>query len=162
MTERAPRTIRFRHITDEGEIYVGEAEITTEKDEDQTELVEATILSCWLFGTTIEQVEPYDTSFPIRLRRQIERTAREQRHTPPASPVELPSDWDGIEVVDVSTRYTIRTKMILPRVETPYQKKLYGLNTIQALFPDGLGNYMVIAKGGLTDVHGEMQRLAAL
>lgn len=156
--DRTSTRTRFRHIdTTTDLIYVGEAEITEEAADFGEQYTELTILSCWEFGTTIEEVEPYDISFPIVLRKAIEQTALEQRMTPPALPVELPTDWIEIKVKDVSQRYTIETESALPMVETRFQRDLYGLKVVQTIFKTKEANeYVVIAKGSFAEVRREL------
>lgn len=155
--DRTSTRTRFRHTTDDGLIYVGEAEIIEEAADFGEPYTDLTILSCWEFGTTIEEVEPYDIGFPIILRKAMEQTILEQRMTPPASPIELPTDWDSIKVKDIAQRYIVETEDALPKVETLFQRDKYGLKVVQAIYPThGKNEYMVIAKGSFSEVQREL------
>lgn len=156
-TNHEPANIyRFRHIDDDGEIYVGRAEIT----EDEPGCPDVNILDAWHYGTTNQEVYPYAVSFPVRLRKAMEQTALEQRITPTTTPIELPTDWDGIEILDVATRYILRHEgPPLPIVEKPFHRDLFGLKAIQDIYPNKDGYLVVIAKGGLEDVMSELHRL---
>lgn len=147
-------TIRFRHIADDDVIYVGTAEVIDYGDERP----DHGILDCWRFGTTVEEVFPYEKNFPTQLRLDIMQTAKEQRMTPPATPVELPTDWDAMEVVDAETEYKIRITAALPRVESDMEAKAHGLSAVRRIIP-GEDTYTIRAKGGLDDVRRELYRV---
>lgn len=151
-------TIRFRHIDADDIIYVGTVEITEDTADWGEPTTEVTILDCWRFGTTVEEVFPYEKNFPTQLRLEIIQTAKEQRMTPPATPVELPTDWDAMEVVDAETEYKIRIAAALPRVESDMEAKAHGLSAVRRIIPGG-DTYTVRAKGGIDDVRRELYRV---
>lgn len=142
---------RFRYIDPTTDIiYVGEAEI---EDGD------VTILAAWSHGLTSEEVYPYDVKFPVVLRRLLEITAKEQAMRPPATPVELPTDWDEIEILDTETTYTIAAKSAaLPNVSTDKDVQCFGLSTVRRIVPTP-GAYRVTAKGGIDEVRRELHRI---
>lgn len=151
-TAQPTTTTRFRHIDDNDIIYIGEAEITQDD--------EVTILSAWRIGTTIEEVFPYQTKFPVILRRELENCAMECRSTPPLAAIELPTDWDEIEILDVEMNYTIAAKAILPEVKTDAEAKIYGLSAVKLVRSMNAGKqYQVTAKGGLDDIRRELHRI---
>ena len=144
---------RFKYIDPTTDtVYVGECEI---EDGD------VTILSAWSHGLTSEEVYPYSTGFPVVLRRMLEITAKEQAMCPPATPVELPTDWDEIEILDAETIYTIAVDgAIFPEVKTDLDVKTYGLkavSSVQAIRGDK--QYRVTAKGGIDEVRRELHRI---
>ena len=143
---------RFRYIDPTTDlIYVGEAEI----DGDET-----TILSAWQYGTTIEEVFPYTPSFPVTVRRMLEISAREYAMCPPASKIELPTDWDEAKVLDVETNYTIEIKAVLPEVKTDAEAQVYGLSAVKRVRSMNAGKqYQVTAKGGFDDIRRELYRI---
>ena len=143
---------RFRYISNDDIIYVGEAEISIDD--------EVTILSCWRFGTTVEEFHPYGSDCPYQLRREIENCAMECRMTPPASPVELPTDWDELEVLDTEITYTVAMKAILPDIKTDMEANTYGLRAVSRVRSMNAGKqYQVTAKGGIDDVRRELHRI---
>lgn len=146
-------TIRFRYISDQDDlIYVGEAEIDTDNT--------VSLIEVWEMGTTLEEVFPYDTKFPIVLRRQLETAALEARTTPPAIPIQLPSEMDGFQVESIETTYTISVRLALPNVRTDEEVKFYGLSTVKRIIPgEGSGKYKVTAIGGISDVRRELYRI---
>lgn len=157
-------TTRFKYADPTTDIiYVGELE-TTEETGDFGEPIttDITILSMWESGITFSEVNPYSVQFPIILRKAITQAALEQRMSPPAAKIELPSDWDGIKIKDVSTIYTIETENALPTVQTPFQRSLYGLKAVQSISPNNynftqaLTEYIVIAKGDIGEVQREL------
>lgn len=154
MTTTAPSTTttRFRYIDDvEDIIYVGEAEI---EDGD------VNFLSVWRHGLTSEEVYPYTPTFPVVIRRMLEITAKEQAMCPPAVPVELPTDWQEIEILDAENTYTISAKSAaLPDVKTDAEAKAYGLSTVRRIVPAAGGTYRVTARGGIDDVRRELYRV---
>ncbi len=145
---------RFRYIDPTTDIvYVGEAEI---EDGD------VTILAAWSHGLTSEEVYPYDVKFPVALRRLLEIAAKERAMCPPATPVELPSDWAGeIEILDTETTYTIAANgAILPEVKTDLDVKVYGLRAVSSVRAiSGDKQYRVTAKGGIDEVRRELHRI---
>lgn len=160
MTTQPTTTTRFRHIDADDVIYVGTAEITEDTADWGEPTTDVTILDCWRFGTTVEEVFPYSKAFPVQLRLDIIQTALEQRMTPPVCKVELPTDWEEIEILDVSTRYILRHEgPTLPLVETPFQRDMFGLKAIQDIYPNKDGYIVVVAKGGIADVMSELHRL---
>lgn len=156
MTALAKKTTvtRFRHYDDEThDIYVGEIE--TEHDG-------ITILSCWRFNMTTEEVYPYDRKFPALLRAAIEQTAIEQRFSPPATPIELPSDWEEIAVESTETVYEIRTRLQLPTIMSDYFKERVGLRAVQRIAPTTTNGYRVTVRGSFADMTRELKRAAAI
>lgn len=143
---------RFKFVDDQADIiYVGEAEIDLASGD-------ITILSAWEMGTTLEEVFPYAKNFPIILRRQLEQAAIECRMTPPAGGVELPTDWDGIVVVDSETVVTVESKYILPEVATDQEAQVYGLSTIRRIKQSGPYKYKITTKGPLSNIQRELYR----
>ena len=142
---------RFRYIDPTTDIvYVGAAEI------DESEI---TLLAVWSHGLTSEEVYPYDLKFPVVLRRMLEITAKEQAMCPPATPVELPTDWDEIEILDTETTYTIAAKSAaLPNVSTDKDVQFLGLSTVRRIVPTP-GAYRVTAKGGIDEVRRDLHRI---
>ena len=156
MTALAKKTTvtRFRHYDDEThDIYVGEIE--TEHDG-------ITILSCWRFNMTTEEVYPYDRKFPALLRAAIEQTAIEQRFSPPATPIELPSDWEEIAVESTETVYEIRTRLQLPTIMSDYFRQALGLKAVQRIAPTTSNGYRVTVRGSFADMTRELKRAAAI
>lgn len=153
-------TTRFRHVDSDDIIYVGTVEITEDTAEFGEPTIDFTILDCWRYGTTIEEVFPYAKGFPANIRREIIQTAFEQRQTPPATPVELPTDWEEIEVLDVEMNYTICIKSVLPEVKTDVEAKAYGLSAVKRVRSMNAGKqYQVTAKGGFDDIRRELHRI---
>lgn len=152
---KIPTVTRFRHYDDEtNDIYVGEIE--TEHDG-------ITILSCWRFNMTTEQVYPYDRKFPALLRAAIEQTAIEQRFSPPATPIELPSDWyDDISIVSTETTYEIETKLRLPTVMSDFFRERVGLRAVRRIAPTTSNAYRVTVRGSFAEMQRELRRAAAL
>jgi hypothetical protein len=156
MTALAKKTTvtRFRHYDDDtNDIYVGEIE--TEHDG-------ITILSCWRFNMTTEEVYPYDRKFPALLRAAIEQTAIEQRFSPPATPIELPSDWEEIAVESTETVYEIRTRLQLPTIMSDYFRQALGLKAVQRIAPTTSNGYRVTVRGSFADMTRELKRAAAI
>lgn len=150
-------TTRFRYTDPTDDIiYVGECEI---EDGD------VTILAAWRYGTTVEEVFPYTVSFPVTIRRMIEIAAKEQAMCPPATPVELPTDWDDLEVLDVENTYTVAIKAALPEIKTDSERRLHGLSTVCRVeclageSTNGAVKYRIKATGGLEDVRRELHRI---
>lgn len=142
-------TTRFRYIDSDDIIYVGEAEILEE---------EVTILACFRIGMTLEEVHPYEISFPVSLRKRIEVAALECRTTPPVTPVELPSDWDEIEILDTETIVTVKAAYILPEISSDTEAAVYGLSTVRRISQVGKNEYRVNTKGPLSNVQRELYR----
>lgn len=156
MTALAKKTTvtRFRHYDDDtNDIYVGEIE--TEHDG-------ITILSCWRFNMTTEEVYPYDRKFPALLRAAIEQTAIEQRFSPPATPIELPSDWEEIAVESTETVYEIRTRLQLPTIMSDYFRQALGLKAVQRIAPTTSNGYRVTVRGSFDEMRLELKRAAAI
>ncbi len=156
MTALAKKTTvtRFRHYDDDtNDIYVGEIE--TEHDG-------ITILSCWRFNMTTEEVYPYDRKFPALLRAAIEQTAIEQRFSPPATPIELPSDWEEIAVESTETVYEIRTRLQLPTIMSDYFRQALGLKAVQRIAPTTSNGYRVTVRGSFADMTRELKIAAAI
>lgn len=141
---------RFKFVDDQTDIiYVGEAETDPATGD-------LTILAAWEIGTTLEEIFPYAKNFPIILRRQLEQAAIECRMTPPAGGVELPTDWDGIVVVDSETVVTVESKYILPEVVTDQEAQVYGLSTIRRIKQCGPYKYSITTKGLLSNIQREL------
>lgn len=156
MTALAKKTTvtRFRHYDDDtNDIYVGEIE--TEHDG-------ITILSCWCLNATIQEAYPYDRKFPALLRAAIEQTAIEQRFSPPATPIELPSDWEEIAVESTETVYEIRTRLQLPTIMSDFFKDRVGFRAVQRIAPTGINGYRVTVRGSFADMTRELKRAAAI
>lgn len=153
MTAAQPTTTtRFRYIDDNDIIYIGEAEITQDD--------EVTILSAWRIRTTIEEVFPYQTKFPVILRRELENCAMECRSTPPLAAIELPTDWDEVKILDTETTYTLEVKAIIPEVKTDNEAAVYGLRAISRVRSMNAGKqYRVTARGGFDEVWRELHRI---
>lgn len=146
-------TFRFKFVDDQTDIiYVGEAETDPSTGD-------ITILTAWEIGTTLEEIFPYAKNFPIVLRRQLEQAAIECRMTPPTGGVELPTDWDGIVIVDTETTVTVESKYILPDVNSDTEASVYGLSTVRRIKNTGSNQYRVIVKGPLSNVPGELYRV---
>lgn len=147
---------RFRHYDDDThDIYVGEIE--TDHDEC------ITIISCWCLNTTIQEAYPYDRKFPALLRAAIEQTAIEQRFSPPATPIELPSDWyDDISIVSTETTYEIETKLRLPTVMSDFFRERVGLRAVRCIAPTTSNAYRVTVRGSFAEMQRELRRAAAL
>lgn len=144
--------IRFRYIdsvTDD--IYVGDAEI-----EDDTAIITSAFR---LNLTDNEEVFPYSTDFPVTLRRELEECAFECRTTPPAMPVELPSDWDEINVIGVTTEYDIEVAAAIPDVKTDAEAQLLGLSTVRRVKQTSPKRYTVRAIGCIADVRRELHKI---
>jgi len=144
-------TTRFRYIADNDVIYVGEAEILEQ---------DITILSCFRIGMTIEEVYPYDTKFNYALRNRLELAALECAMTPPATPVELPTDWDELQILDTETTYTVEVRAILTEVKTDSEATNYGLRAVSRVRSMNAGKqYRITAKGGLDEIRRELHRI---
>lgn len=157
MTALAKKTTvtRFRHYDDDtNDIYVGELETACTG--------EITILSCWCLNTTIQEAYPYDRKFPALLRAAIEQTAIEQRFSPPATPIELPSDWEEIAVESTETVYEIRTRLQLPTIMSDYFKERIGLRAVQRITPTTTNGYRVTVRGSFDEMRLELKRAAAI
>ena len=151
---------RFRHIdADTDTIYVGEIEITEERGEFGETLTYATVLSCWAYGLTVEEVQPYAKDFPADLRRAIIQTAFEQRQTPPATPVELPSDWEEFEVLGVSYTYRIQSPAELPAVMNDIERQANGLKRVTRIVPLYEKKYIVQCDGSFDEMRRELSRV---
>lgn len=156
MTALAKKTTvtRFRHYDDDThDIYVGEIE--TEHDG-------ITILSCWCLNATIQEAYPYDRRFPALLRAAIEQTAIEQRFSHPATPIELPSDWDEIAVESTETVYEIRTRLQLPTIMSDAFRQAFSLRAVQRIAPTTSNGYRVTVRGSFAEMRRELRRAAAL
>lgn len=146
---------RFRHYDDDThDIYVGEIET----DHDGC----ITILSCWCLNTTIQEAYPYDRKFPALLRAAIEQTAIEQRFSPPATPIELPSDWEEIAVESTETVYEIRTRLQLPTIMSDAFRQVFSLRAVQRIAPTTSNGYRVTVRGSFADMTRELKRAAAI
>lgn len=149
-TTSATTTFRFKFVDDQNDIiYVGEAETDPATGD-------ITILSAWEIGMTLEEVFPYAKGFPITLRSQLEQAAIECRMTPPAGGVELPTDWDGIVIVDTETTVTVESKYILPEIVTDQEAQLYGLSTVRRIKQTGAYKYKITTKGPLSNIQREL------
>lgn len=145
---------RFSHYDDDShDIYVGEIE--TEHDG-------ITILSCWCLNATIQEAYPYDRKFPALLRAAIEQTAIEQRFSPPATPIELPSDWDEIAVESTETVYEIRTRLQLPTIMSDDFRQAFSLKVVQRIAPTTSNGYRITVRGSFSDMTRELKRAAAI
>lgn len=155
-----PTITRFRHIdADTDTIYVGEIEITEERGEFGETLTDATVLSCWAYGLAVEEVNVYEKGFPADLRRAIIQTAFEQRQTPPATPVELPSDWEEFEVLGVSYTYRIQSPAELPAVMNDIEKQANGLKRVTRIVPLYERKYIVQCDGSFDEMRRELSRV---
>jgi len=159
MTTQPTITTRFRHIDADDVIYVGTAEITEDTADWGEPTTYVTILDCWRYGTTVEEVFPYSKTFPVQLCNDIIQTALEQRMTPPVTPIILPTDWDEFEVIDAETEYTVRIAAALPRIESDIEAKAYGLSAVRRIKVGEGSRYVIRAKGGLEDVRRELHRI---
>ncbi len=148
-TAAQPTTTRFRYILDNDVIYVGEAEILEQ---------DITILSCWRIGMTIEEVYPYDAKFNYALRNRLEVAVLECYMTPPATPVELPTDWDEIEILDTETIVTVKAAYLLPEINSDIQAAVYGLSTVRRIKHAGEDKYRIETKGPLANVQRELYK----
>lgn len=155
MTNAATHSVpafRFKFVDDQADIiYVGEAETDPATGD-------VTILATWEIGTTLEEIFPYAKNFPIILRRQLEQAAIECRMSPPAGGVELPTDWDGIVVVDSETVVKVESKYVLPDVSSDIEADLRGLSTIRRIKQCGPYKYTITAKGPLSNIQRELYR----
>lgn len=155
-----PTITRFRHIdADTDTIYVGEIEITEERGEFGETLTDATVLSCWAYGLAVEEVNVYEKGFPADLCRAIIQTAFEQRMTPPATPVELPSDWEEFEVLGVSYTYRIQSPAELPAVMNDIEKQANGLKRVTRIVPLYERKYIVQCDGSFDEMRRELSRV---
>jgi hypothetical protein len=146
---------RFSHYDEEtNDIYIGEIET----DHDGC----ITILSCWCLNTTIQEAYPYDRKFPALLRAAIEQTAIEQRFSPPATPIELPSDWEEISIKSTETTYEIETKLQLPTVMSDLFRERVGLRAVRRIAPTTSNGYRVTVRGSFAEMRRELRRAAAL
>lgn len=162
MTTTAPSTTttRFRHIDADDVIYVGTAEITEDTADFGEPTTDVAILECWRYDTTVEEVSPYSKTFPTQLRKNIIQAAFEQRMTPPAIPVELPTDWDEIKILDAETTYLIEIRAILHEVKTDGDAAIFGLRSVSRVTSiNGGKRYRITAKGGIDDVRRELHRI---
>lgn len=151
---------RFRHIdADTDTIYVGEIEITEERGDFGETLTDANILSCWAYGLAVEEINVYAKDFPADLRRAIIQTAFEQRQTPPATPVELPSDWEEFEVLDVSYTYRIQSPAELPAVMNDIERQAHGLKRVTRIVPLYEKKYIVQCDGPFDEMRRELSRV---
>lgn len=151
-------TTRFRYIDPTDDIiYVGEAEIVDFLDDLGEPLIDIAILSAWRYGVTIEEVFPYEKGFPAGLRSSFIQSALEQQT---CYQVELPTDWDELEVLDTEMIYTIQIKAIIPDVETDTEAKEYGLSAVCRVHRiNGGKQYRITAKGGIDEVRRELHRI---
>lgn len=155
-----PIITRFRHIdADTDTIYVGEIEITEERGDFGETLTDATVLSCWAYGLAVEEVNVYEKGFPADLRRAIIQTAFEQRQTPPATPVELPSDWEEFEVLGVSYTYRIQSPAELPAVMNDIERQANGLKRVTRIVPLYEKKYIVQCDGSFDEMRRELSRV---
>lgn len=155
-----PTITRFRHIdADTDTIYVGEIEITEERGDFGETLTDTTILSCWAYGLTVEEINVYEKGFPADLRRAIIQTAFEQRQTPPATPVELPSDWEEFEVLGVSYTYRIQSPAELPAVMNDIERQANGLKRVTRIVPLYEKKYIVQCDGSFDEMRRELSRV---
>ena len=146
---------RFSHYDEEtNDIYIGEIET----DHDGC----ITILSCWCLNATIQEAYPYDRKFPALLRAAIEQTAIEQRFSPPAKPIELPSDWEEISIKSTETTYDIETKLQLPTVMSDLFRERVGLRAVRRIAPTTSNGYRVTVRGSFAEMRRELRRAAAL
>lgn len=146
---------RFSHYDEEtNDIYIGEIET----DHDGC----ITILSCWCLNATIQEAYPYDRKFPALLRAAIEQTAIEQRFSPPAKPIELPSDWEEISIKSTETTYEIETKLQLPTVMSDLFRERVGLRAVRRIAPTTSNGYRVTVRGSFAEMRRELRRAAAL
>lgn len=135
-------TTRFRYTDAEDNDYVGEAEFDNEG---------INILSAWRFDSLVSEIFPYEKNFPYALRLELEQAVRECAMCPPAVPIELPTDWDAIEILDTEITYTVAAKSIaLPSVKTDFEAQIYGLSTVRRIIPVD-GAYKVTAANGAYD-----------
>lgn len=145
-------SFRFKFVDDQTDIiYVGEAETDPSSGD-------ITILSAWQIGTTLEEIHPYAKTFPVALRRQLEQAAIECRMTPPSGGVELPTDWDGIEILSTETTLTVRAKYALPDVKTDQDATMHGLSTVRRIRFTDKNTYQVTVNGPLSSVQRELYR----
>lgn len=155
-----PTITRFRHIdADTDTIYVGEIEITEERGEFGETLTDATVLSCWAYGLAVEEVNVYEKGFQAYLRLAIIQTAFEQRQTPPATPVELPSDWEEFEVLGVSYTYRIQSPAELPAVMNDIERQANGLKRVTRIVPLYEKKYIVQCDGSFDEMRRELSRV---
>lgn len=145
---------RFRYFDEDDAIYVGEIET----DHDGA----ITIMSCWKHDTLTEEVFPYSKGFPVSLRAAIEQVAIEQRYNQPATPIELPSDWQEISIKSTETTYEIETRMQLPTIMSDYFREALGLRYVQRIAPTTSNAYRVTVRGSFDEMQRELRRAAAL
>lgn len=153
---------RFRYTHPDTDYqYVGEAQIEcqtfNEDYEGGANAHAVQIWSCWEFGISVEDVAPGDLS--PELIKALEETALHQYLNPPATPIELPSDWDEIEVIDQKTTYTVKIKAILPDVRTDAEANIYGLSTVRRITGNPDGSYNVTANGDFHSIRGELAKV---
>lgn len=145
-------SFRFKFVDDQTDIiYVGEAEVDPGSGA-------IDFLSVWEVGATVEEIFPYSKGFPIRLRHQLEQAALECRMTPPIVPIELPTDWDGIEILSAETTLTVRAKYALPDVRTDQDATMHGLSTVRRIRWAKNDTYQVTVNGPLSSVRRELYR----
>lgn len=145
---------RFRYFDEDCAIYVGEIET----DHDGA----ITILTCWKHDTLTEEVFPYSKGFPVSLRAAIEQAAIEQRFSPPATPIELPSDWQEISIKSTETTYEIETRLQLPTIMSDYFREALGLKAVQSIAPTTRNGYRVTVRGSFDEMQRELKRAAVL
>lgn len=153
-------TSRFRYIDPETDIeYRGEAEISTDNDQGGYVYQDARILSVWAIGIIdIEKIEPY--KLPAALSLEIEAKAVEQYNNPPNLPIEIPSDWQDLEIVQVVNLYTLRFKGAVDNL-TENEAKAKGLKVIKSINVGANNLLEVRATGGIGEVHKELMKIRA-
>ena len=135
---------RFRYFNDSGVMFVGEAEIGEDG---------INILECWEIGTGIYEIFPYAEDRYILP--ELEIAVRESLISPPATPVELPSDWNQFVIEKVTTVMTVKTKMNLPAV-------CGAEGIIRGITPAGEpGSYIIEALCAPTELLSELKKFAA-
>lgn len=151
-------TSRFRYIDPETDIeYRGEAEISTDNEQGGYAYQDANILRVWAIGIIdIEEIEVHNLPTPLIL--EIEAKAVEQYNNPPALQIEIPSDWQDLEIVQVVNLYTLRFKGAVDSINED-EAKAKGLKVIKSI-KAGQNNLLEVkATGGVAEVHKELKKL---
>lgn len=168
ITQTSPakhNSVRYRYHHDDDVIYTGEATVEYRTFNEEYEgggYHTVNIETCWEIGTGApKEIHPAD--IPMDIESAIMEECVQNFTYPSEIQIELPSDWDGFEVIETEYVYLMNVDKSLPFVWDNHEK--YGLKYIRKIEhlprrPDVKWPVKIYSTGCISDTIKEMASIA--
>lgn len=160
-------TVRFCYHHDDDIIYTGEATVEYRTYNEQYEgggYHTVNIETCWQIGTDApEEIHPAD--IPMDVECAIMEECLQEFTYPSGRTIDLPSDWDGFEILETEYVYVMNTEKLLPLAYTKEQVFKLGLSHIKRIEymeerPGVKYPIRVYSKSGISDTIKELAAIS--